>query len=140
MEEFNVIEYNFNTNKVQAYNVIPYFVDTWNNKKHNFNKKDVNNKEDLKEWVIRTSSYMFRARCEYECLIAQWPFGSKRKNDKLKEFLTKEFNIDDYSQRINFYNIITDDMEKIDVHQQIMMNIDVIVEILSNKFLNKSIK
>lgn len=140
MEEFNVIEYNFNTKKVQAYNVIPYFVDTWNNKKHNFNKKDVNNKEDLKEWVIRTSSYMFRARCQYECLIAPWPFGSKSTNDKLKEFLTKEFNIDDYSQNIDFYNIITDDMEKIDVHQQIMMNIDVIVEILSNKFLNKSIK
>ena len=140
MEEFNVIEYNFNTKKVQAYNVIPYFVDTWNNKKHNFDKKDVNNKEDLKEWIIRTSSYMFRARCQYECLIAPWPFGSKRKNDKLKDLLTKEFNIDDYSQNIDFYNIIIDDMEKIDVHQQIMMNIDVIVEILYNKFLNKSIK
>lgn len=140
MEEFNVIEYNFNTKKVQAYNVIPYFVDTWNNKKHNFNKKDVNNKEDLREWIIRTSSYMFRARCQYECLIAPWPFGSKRKNDKLKDLLTKEFNIDDYSQNIDFYNIIIDDMEKIDVHQQIMMNIDVIVEILYNKFLNKSIK
>ena len=140
MEEFNVIEYNFNTKKVQAYNVIPYFVDTWNNKKHNFDKKDVNNKEDLKEWIIKTSSYMFRARCQYECLIAPWPFGSKRKNDKLKHLLTKEFNIDDYSQNIDFYNIIIDDMEKIDVHQQIMMNIDVIVEILYNKFLNKSIK
>ena len=140
MEYFNVIEYNFNTKKVQAYNVIPYFVDTWNNKKHNFDKKDVNNKEDLKEWIIRTSSYMFRARCQYECLIAPWPFGSKRKNDKLKDLLTKEFNIDDYSQNIDFYNIIIDDMEKIDVHQQIMMNIDVIVEILYNKFLNKSIK
>ena len=38
--------------------------------------------------------------------------------------------IEDYSQNNAFYNIIIQDMKKIDVYEQIMMNIDVIVDIL----------
>ena len=132
--EFNVIEYDWVNRKINHYNVLPYFRDTWKNKKFNFGKNNVVDKKTLKEWVIRASSYTFWARCEYEFLIAPWPFGSKEMNEKLREFLNPEFNIDDYSNRINLYNAITTDMCKIDIHKQIMMNLDLLVEILAKEF------
>ena len=131
---FNVIEYDWLTKKIKPYNVLPYFRDCWKNKKFNFDKKNVVNKESLKDWIIRASHYTFWARCEYEFLIAPWPFGSKVMNEKLKELLTADFNFDDYKQNVNLCNVITTDMQKIDIHEQIMMNIDIIVEILSKEF------
>ena len=139
IKEFNVIEYNWTKHKVEAYNVLPYFRDTWHSRKHNFEKENVIDKESLKDWVIRTSRYMFWARCQYECLIAPWPFGSKHMNDELDKFLSKPFYINDIQQNIDFYNIIMGDMEKIDIHQQIMMNIDIVVDILYAEFFKNKI-
>lgn len=131
---FNVIEYDWVTKKIKPYNVLPYFRDVWKDKTFNLSKKDVVDKKTLKEWIIKASHYTFWARCEYECLIAPWPFGSKAMNEKLKKLLTADFNIDDYKQNVDFCNAVTTDMQKIDVHEQIMMNIDIIVEILSKEF------
>ena len=54
-------------------------------------------------------------------------------NNKLKDFLS-DFDISDYKQSIDFYNILMTNMYKIDIHEQIMMNIDVINDILSEEF------
>lgn len=132
--EFNVIEYDWTGRKAKPYNVLPYFRDTWKARKFNFDKDKVTDEESLKEWIIRASRYTFWARCEYECLIAPWPFGSKAMNEKLKKLLTADFNIDDYKQNVDFCNAVTTDMQKIDIHEQIMMNIDVITDILFNEF------
>ena len=129
---FNVLNYNGFNNQIEKYDVIPYFKNVWKSK--SFNSKDVKTKSDLKEWIISASRYMFWARCEYECLIAPWPFGSKAMNEKLKKVLTADFNIDDYKQNIDFCNAVTTDMQKIDIHEQILMNIDVITDILFNEF------
>jgi hypothetical protein len=48
----------------------------------------------------------------------------------MKEFLKNPVNLDDHTQFLNFENIIIADMQKIDVHRQIEMNIDIIVDIL----------
>lgn len=132
--KFNVIEYDWMNRKINHYDVLPYFRDSWKNKKFNFSKKDVVDKQTLKEWIIKASQYRFWARCEYEFLIGPWPFGSKAMNEKLKQVLTPDFNFDDYSQNIDLSNAITTDMQKIDVHEQIMMNIDIIVELLAEEF------
>ena len=50
---------------------------------------------------------MFWARCEWECLIAPWPYR--------EDTLTKE-------------------LKKIDVHEQLMANIEVLVDILAEEF------
>lgn len=134
MEQFNVIEYDFNSKKVKPYDVLPYFRREWNS--DGFDKDLVKDKDTLKKWIQRTSSYQFWARCEYECLIASWPFGSYKMNQDLKKFLSSEFNIDDIGQNIKFTNIIMQDMQKIDVHYQIMMNINVITDILFKEFFN----
>lgn len=77
---------------------------------------------------------MYWARCQYEFLITSWPFGGKRLKDDMKSLLTSEFNIDDYDQCLKFENAIIKDMTKIDIHYQIMMNIDIVVNLLNNEF------
>lgn len=135
LKKFNVLT--FSNGKIREYDVLPYFRNSW---KEKYNKKE---KEKIKaakynakriqlfkEWVIARSKYMFWSRCEWEMLIGSWPYGSKRINDKMKDFMSESRNLDDYHDSIVLDNIITTDMEKIDVHRQIEMNIDTIVDIL----------
>lgn len=104
--KFNVLEYDWNARKGVPYDVLPYFRNTWDGK-FNFDKKNVVDKKTLKEWIKNASQYMFWARCQYEFLMAPWPY----KEDTLIK-----------------------DMYKIDVHEQIMNNIDVITNILYDEF------
>lgn len=103
MKTFNVLEYNFNSKKVESYDVIPYFIRRWKTDKHL--KKNVVDKATFKNWVISTSQYQFWSRCEYEFLIAPWPYNKEK-----------------------------DTMEKIDVHYQLMQNIDILIDILIEEF------
>lgn len=134
INEFNVLEYDWNGRKVRPYNVLPYFRDAWKANKFNFEKEKVVDRVSLKEWIIRASQYTFWARCEYECLIGPWPYGSKNISDKITSLLDSNFDITDYSQNIDFYNIVISDMQKIDIHEQILMNIDIITDILFDEF------
>ena len=134
VQVFNVLWLNFSTKKVEYYDVLPYFRDCWNHKCYKDEVKVIKSFDQLKEWIIGKSRYMYWARCQYEFLIASWPFGGKRLKDDMKSLLTSEFNIDDYDQCLKFENIIIKDMTKIDIHYQIMMNIDIVVNILFNEF------
>ena len=129
VQVFNVLWLNFSTKKVEYYDVLPYFRDCWNNKCYKEEIKAIKSFDQLKDWIIGRSRYMYWARCQYEFLIASWPFGGKRLKDDLKLLLTPEFNIDDYDQCLKFENIIIKDMTKIDIHYQIMMNIDIVVNL-----------
>lgn len=95
MNKFNVIWYNINSKKFEAYDVLPYFINEYNNSK---NKPKTF--EEFKEFIISNSRYMYWARCQYEIIICGWPNEENR--------------------------------EKWDIHKQIMMNIDIIVDILMN--------
>lgn len=111
---FNVLEYNWNTRKPSYYNVIPYFKNNWNNKKSNFEKEKVKDKKTLKEWIERASQYQYWARCEYEFLMGPWPYRE---------------------------DTIINDLKKIDIHEQIMMNIDILTDLLYSEFkLNRKEK
>ena len=135
---FNVLIYKMG--KIEKYDVLPYFRNCWEDKYNKDEKEKIKSskqlqhrKELFKEWVRSRASYMFRARCEYEFLMANWPFGCRQMYDDLKVFLPV-YNIGDWDHDIKFCNIITRSMEKIDVYDQIMMNIDVIVDILYTEF------
>lgn len=107
-QEFNVLEFNFTTRKLDHYDVLPYFRREWKSKKYDsFGKSKVKNKAQLKEWIMKAAHYQFWSRCEYEFLIGPWPY----KEDKLKEELIK-----------------------VDVFQQIMINIDIVTDILYKEF------
>ena len=130
--KFNVILYNFSTHKVEHYDVIPYFIDSWNSWR--FDRYKVRSKENLKPWIKRASQYQFWARCQYESLLAAWPFGSKKMTDDIKKLIDSGVDISVYQYNIDLMNIITKDMVKIDIHDQIMMNIDVVTDLLSKEF------
>lgn len=129
---FNVLNYSGFKNEIEHYDVLPYFRDSWESK--SFKAKEVKSKSDLKQWIESASRYMYWARCQYEFLMASWPFGSKNMHDEVKEFFETPKDLEDYSTRINLDNIIIRDMHKIDIHEQIMMNIDIITDILADEF------
>ena len=144
LKKFNVLT--FSNGKIREYDILPYFRDSWKGKYNKEEKEKIKTakyqakrKELFKQWVRGRSCYMFWARCEWEMLIGSWPYGSKNINDQMKEFMSEGRNLDDYHDRLVLDNIITSDMEKIDVHRQIEMNIGVIVDILYDEFkLNKT--
>ena len=135
LKKFNVLT--FSNGKIREYDILPYFRDSWKEKYNKEEKEKIKaakyqakRRQLFKEWVRGRSCYMFWARCEWEMLIGSWPYGSKNINDKMKEFMSEERDLDKYHDSIILDNIITSDMEKIDVHRQIEMNIDTIVDIL----------
>ena len=132
MKKFNVLNFDITSKDKIEYDVLPYFRDMRNDGRFEYDK--VKTKEDLKNWIENVSQYQFWARCQYEFLMAPWPMGSYEVNNKLKELFKSEFDISGYKQSIDFYNILMTNMYKIDIHEQIMMNIDVITDILSEEF------
>lgn len=127
---FNVVMFNHNKREVEAYNIMPYLMDCYANTKKKKRLKTPVTFEEFKQFVKDESRYMYWSRCEWEVLVAHWPFGSKRMTDELKAFLKKDVNLDDYGQHIDFLNIIIRDMDKMDVFWQIMNNHDVVTRLL----------
>ena len=140
-KEFKVLLMDFNRKEYEAYDVLPYFRNIWRGHRFNwdkdYNKIPVKTKEQLKEWIIDWGRYQFWSRCEYEFLMGNWPFGSRRLTEDMKEFLKTNPDIDNYDDNVKFRNIIIRDRVKIDVFEQLMMNIDILVDILYDEFLMK---
>lgn len=138
-QKFNVLEYDFNSRKIKHYDILPYFRNIWKCKKHNAGKDEVKDKKTLKKWIDDLAKYQFWARCEYEFLIGSWPFGSYQMKEDIKDFLSNNPNFDmaKIDDSIKFTNIIIQDMQKIDVYEQIKMNIDVITDILYKEFFKE---
>lgn len=135
---FNVLEFDFNSKRIKYYDVLPYFRDVWKSKKYNHDKDKVKNKKDLLRWIDDVARYQFWARCEYEFLIASWPFGSYKMREDISNVISSDFDINDIDQCIKFENVITQDMQKIDVYEQIKMNINVITDILYSEFFKNN--
>lgn len=94
---FNVLIWNFNTQTIEEYNVIPYFVREWKEEK---DKSKFKSFDDIKEFVRSKSLYQFWSRCEYEMIVKGWP--------------------------------VTKREIKLDVHEQIMMNLDLVTQVFIN--------
>lgn len=73
MKSFNVISWNLNKLKFEAYNVIPYLVRSYNNCKEKKYKPLPKTYEEFKNFVIDESRYQFWGRCEYEIILVDWP-------------------------------------------------------------------
>ena len=134
----------FNKKNYEAYDVLPYFRQEWKERPHIWDKDSkrvkVKTKDELREWVESRAQYQFWSRCQYEFLMADWPFGSRRMNEDIKAFLKTNPDIDNHDDKLRLCNIIIEDMVKIDVYEQLMMNIDILVDILYDEFLMKNKK
>ena len=122
MKQFNVINFNFNAKKFEAYDVIPYLVRAYNEQveQHNTAESELDiaiTKEEIeiakssldywkipvtfdefKEFVKDKAQYKFWARCEYEIILVDWPCQKTE--------------------------------EKWDVYDQIMMNLDIVTQLV----------
>ena len=86
-KKFNVITWNINTNKLEAYDVLPYF-----RREYDKAKDKPTTKEEWKEFVKKEGMYQFWARCEYEVIISPWPVMDKQV--KIDVWYQIENNID----------------------------------------------
>ena len=138
-KKFNVLIRDFNKKKPTFYDVLPYFRREWKERPYNWDKdyKDVpvKTKEELKKWIKDRSQYQFWSKCEYEFLIAKWPFGGWQLTEDMEKFIAPNPDLKDNKTNIDMCNIITKEMDVIDVHEQIMMNIDIVTDILYDEFL-----
>lgn len=119
MKEFNVIVYNINSKEFEPYNIIPYLVSCYNKKK---NKPKIF--DEFKEFVKNESMYQWWSRCEYEIILSPWPYitSPSERYDKKGE--------DDIEAWKEHWKKHLKECEKIDVHYQVMMNLDVITNLL----------
>jgi hypothetical protein len=122
MKKFNVINFNFNAKKFEAYNVIPYFVREYHEQIERYNAGKLELEEaktedeikiaksnldywkvpvtfdEFKQFVKDRAQYQFWSRCEYEIILVDWPCQKTE--------------------------------EKWDVYDQIMMNLDIVTQIV----------
>lgn len=103
MKPFYVINFEFNSKKIEKYDVMPYLVDCYNKVKGT--KKCPKTFEEFKSFIEGESMYRYWSRCEYEIILSDWP-----------------------NQNV---------ARKIDVHYQIMMNIDIVTDILMDNVNKK---
>lgn len=67
-QPFYVIWQNFNQQKFEPYDVMPYFINEYNESK---NKPKTF--EEFKKFIKDASMYRYWSRCEYEIVICGWP-------------------------------------------------------------------
>ena len=137
MKQFNVINYDFNSKKFKSYNVIPYLVNAYNDivEKHKKYPKDKywnvpKTFAEFKEFAKKESQYQFWARCEYEIILAPWPYlpSPSESYDKSKE--------NDVNVWKEHWKKFLETCDKWDVYDQIMMNIDIVTKILMEEVQN----
>ena len=116
MGQFNVMIFDFNYKKIKPYNIIPYFIEEYKEcQKYSKKYNDLDyykvpvTFEEFKKFVEDRSRQRFWSRCEYEFIVSSWPPSKNREE------------------------------QKIDIHQQIMMNINVITKIVMNEIKNGTV-
>ena len=119
MKKFNVIVYNINNNKFESYDVIPHLVSQYKKRENKPKTFD-----EFKEFVKNESLYQWWSRCEYEIILSPWPYTSSpsERYDKKGE--------DDIEAWKEHWKKHLKECEKIDVHYQVMMNLDVITNLV----------
>ena len=120
MKIFNVIVYNINNGEFEPYNIIPYLVSQYKIKIDNKPKTF----DEFKEFVKNKSMYQWWSRCEYEVILSPWPYTSSPSERYNKE------GEDDVEAWKEHWKKHLKECKKIDVHYQVMMNLDVITTLL----------
>ena len=117
MEKFNVLLWNFNRDELEYYDVLPYLRDRYEERKKR-SKKVGKDKEVSKFWKIPETL------------------------DEFKEFI-KDESMRQFWARCEYEMIchgwpVRKNDHKLDVHEQIMMNLDVIAGIMHDELGKKA--
>lgn len=117
MRKFNVIVYNINSEEFEPYDIIPHLVSQYQEKTDKPKTFD-----EFKEFIKKESIYQWWARCEYEIVLGPWPY-TLSPSERAKEENNVEAWKEHWKKHLN-------ECKKIDVHYQVMMNIDVITSLV----------
>lgn len=115
MKKYNILIHNFNTNKVESYDIMPYLVDTYKLcKKKKFwwmfpdTKSEPETKEQIHKFVDVTCKSRYWAKCEYEFLVMGWPPGRMETLKDCQKIINNSIKIDGYRQLEMNMDIIVD--------------------------------
>lgn len=130
---FKCLTMDFNSSKVEYYDVMPHFIESFNNKRKSRSKEfDVfldkpTTRDQVKQFVSVVGHSRFWSRCEYEVIVSGWP-GRYDKERYVSWVMSLDKN--------NIPNIpdFRQDSVKIDVWDQIDANLDLVVDLLCNYF------
>lgn len=115
MKKFNVLLWSFNHDKLTYYDVLPYLRNCYKERVKKSKKKHIQRSEEVsKFWKVPETLDEFKEfiKCE-----SQYQYWSRCEYEMI---------LHGWPNQKNTY--------KLDVHEQIMMNIDVVAEILYNEF------
>ena len=91
IKPYKVISWDFNSDNIDYYDIMPFLIDSYKKIKKNKPKTF----DEIKEFIINESRYRFWSRCEYEVIITGWP---KQK---------REVKIDIFNQIMGNIDVIT---------------------------------
>ena len=91
IKPYKVISWDFNSDNIKYYDIMPFLIDSYKKIKKNKPKTF----DEIKEFITNESRYRFWSRCEYEVIITGWP---KQK---------KEVKIDIFNQIMENIDVIT---------------------------------
>lgn len=103
---FYVLYKNFNSKKVEKYNVMVSLYNTIFNTNGSISKsrfyiidddykrKEIKNKQDLKQFIDRHFRYLYWAKCEWEFIVREWPTCSEEHDEKIDVYTQLKPNID----------------------------------------------
>ena len=96
IEPYYVINWDFNKNTVEYYDIMPYLIREYKEEKKRKNKvfatEGFETFETCKYFILRASKYQFWSRCEYEILVSGFPPVNKQ--EKIDVYDQVEHNID----------------------------------------------
>ena len=91
IKPYKVISWDFNSDNIEYYDIMPFLIDSYKKIKKNKPKTF----DEIKEFITNESRYRFWSRCEYEVIITGWP---KQK---------REVKIDIFDQIMKNIDVIT---------------------------------
>lgn len=88
-KSFYVLNWDFNSDDLEQYDVLPYFRECYNGLKKDKRPTTFN---EWEEFVKSKGKYQFWSRCQYEIIVTGWP---QQKNEvKVDVWRQIEMNID----------------------------------------------
>lgn len=88
MKSFNVIIFDINRQKFISYDIMPYLLRQYNDK-----KEKPTTFEEFKYFINSEAKYQWWARCEYEMVLSDWPPSGKIA-EKWDVYKQVEMNLD----------------------------------------------
>ena len=77
---FKVLNWEFNSDSIEEYDVMPYFLSEWEEEKNRKlktwklgTKSMPTDFEDIRSFLKKASCHQFESRCEYEIVVTGWP-------------------------------------------------------------------